>query len=93
MNRKEYQEWEATRRIPFKGITADRLREIGIEDKAIRKMTFAQADDILREELMNSEEPEPPKKYICRYCGAPVYKSEVVVADEIIICRKCAFGG
>ena len=93
MNHKEYQEWEATRRIPFKGITADRLREIGIEDKAIRKMTFAQADDILREELMNSEEPEPPKKYICRYCGAPVYRSEVVIADEIIICRKCAFGG
>lgn len=93
MNRKEYLEWESRQRIPFKGITADRLREIGIEDKAIRKMTFAQADDILREELMNSEEPEPLKKYICRYCGAPVYKSEVVVADEIIICRKCAFGG
>ena len=93
MNRKEYQEWEATRHIPFKGITADRLREIGIEDKAIRKMTFAQADDILRAELMAEEDAEPPKKYICRYCGAPVYRSEVIIADEIIICRKCAFGG
>ena len=75
----------------LKDYTAGRLREIGMKDSEIRGLTYGEADDILN--FWEPEEDEPPmKKYTCRYCGGEFYQSEVIAADNTIICRRCAYG-
>lgn len=77
-------------KVSPKGITGGHLREIGMADKDIRKLTYAQADDILLmwEPLTPTE---PQKRYTCRYCGHKVLKYDVAITgDDVIVCRKCA---
>ena len=36
--------------------------------------------------------PDPPKRFICRYCGKHVLRSEVAsTADNTVACRRCAY--
>ena len=78
-------------RIPFRGITADRLRSYGIPDKAIRKMTFREADEILTAKMMEEAEPPRKPKTFCGMCGKVIdeCREDIMRMDGEYICNDC----